>query len=243
MNVLVSAILAMSGGQLQGNPAALGSVSNLAPLKAGLNSQKTGEIVLGKLGQATLQCDIYAKPDIGSRVYYTVKVQDYLVVDTAKEPGWVKVLLQNNTYGFVQADSVKVMEYRVTTSKKAQDAKLANAVGLARAAELALRKIGPVSDDDLDSGIFVQRTFAEIGVKLSADPEKQSKVGKAIAKLEKLQKGDRLYFWVEEAEKIGEVGIYYGDGHFIYLNEVSGEVETQYLGEQKWLKRLVAARR
>lgn len=233
----------MSGGQLQGNPAALGSVSNLAPLKAGLNSQKTGEIVLGKLGQATLQCDIYAKPDIGSRVYYTVKVQDYLVVDTAKEPGWVKVLLQNNTYGFVQADSVKVMEYRVTTSKKAQDAKLANAVGLARAAELALRKIGPVSDDDLDSGIFVQRTFAEIGVKLSADPEKQSKVGKAIAKLEKLQKGDRLYFWVEEAEKIGEVGIYYGDGHFIYLNEVSGEVETQYLGEQKWLKRLVAARR
>lgn len=218
-------------------------MSSVAPMEAKKEPQASGTIVLGKLGQATFPCQIFAKPDIGSHVYYSVKAQDYLVVDTAKESGWVKVLLQNNTYGFVQADSVKVMEYQVTTTKAAREAKLGKVRELARAAELALSKIGPVSDEDLDSGTFVQRMFAEVGVKLSADPEKQSKVGKTVPALEKLVKGDRVYFWGEEAGKIDEVGIYLGNGYFVYLNEESGDVETQYLGEKKWLKKLVAARR
>lgn len=217
-------------------------LSSLGPMEASQGTKSSGTIVLGKLGQATFPCDIFAKPDIGSQVYYSVKAQDYLVVDTAKESGWVKVLLQNGQYGFVQVDSVKVMEYQVTTTKMSQDAKLGKVRGLARAAELALSKVGPISDE-LDSGTFVQKTFAKIGVKLSADPEKQSKVGKTVAALEKLVKGDRVYFWVEEAGKIDEVGIYLGNGYFVYLNEASGEVETQYLGEEKWLKKLVAARR
>lgn len=191
---------------------------------------------LGKVGQAVLPCSIYAKNDIDSTVYYQLKAHEYLVVTSTARDGWVKVLLTNGQEGFVQADSIRVLDYQVTQM-------ISNPPMPRNAADLALSKLGPVKEEKLDNGKFVQSVFGELGIKLSAKPSEQVKVGKKIARLEDLKKGDRVYFWDEKAEEIGQVGVYVGNGYMVHLNDSKGAVETVYIGSKDWLKKLVEARR
>ena len=71
----------------------------------------------------------------------------------------------------------------------------------------------------------------------------QALVGKKTPRLEDLQSGDRLYFWENKRNKIGHTGIYLGNGYFVHSSRGHNGVATDYLGQQKWLKILVAARR
>lgn len=191
------------------------------------------ETLLGRLGRATMPAAIYASPDIGSSVYYQVARGQYLVLRDTRDTQWQKVLLQNRQYGYIQANSVDRTQYEVRGPGN-QETK--------GPADSALELVGPVKDVRLDSGRFVQRLYAKHGVKLASRPDAQSKVGKSISKLENLRKGDRVYFWGKEADKIDQVGIYLGNGFFIYLDGSQRVVKTQYI-DKKWLDHLVVARR
>jgi len=68
-------------------------------------------------------------------------------------------------------------------------------------------------------------------------------VGTPVTRLEDLQPGDRLYFWDAKRGMIGHTGIYLGGGYFVHSSRGHGGVNTDYLGQKKWLNILVAARR
>jgi cell wall-associated NlpC family hydrolase len=95
----------------------------------------------------------------------------------------------------------------------------------------------------IDCSGFVKKMYGKIGLSLPRTAAEQALVGKPIYNLEDLQKGDRLYFWDKKRGKIGHTGIYLGDGNFVHSSSGRGGVATDYLGSDRWLKILVAARR
>lgn len=205
--------------------------------------------VLGKLGQALEPTPIYANTSTSARVYYKAKPYEYLVVQDFKHPEWRKVLLQNGTYGYVQSERVAELPYEVT-----QDiAKRASSLGSRSRSAIAnesLRYLGTPykwGGNSLNGGIdcsgFVKQLFGQVGLDLPRTAAEQVKFGKAVDKLEDLVSGDRLYFWDAKRGKIGHTGIYLGNGYFSHASSGKGQVSTDFLGQQKWLKILVAARR
>jgi len=205
--------------------------------------------VLGKLGQALEATPIYSNADKGARVYYRAKQYEYLVVQDFKFPEWRKVLLQNGKFGYVPSERVAELPYEVTMDSSARGAALSSRSGSTVASQ-SMRYIGTPykwGGNNLQNGIdcsgFVKQLFGQIGIDLPRTAAEQVKYGKAITKLEDLQAGDRLYFWDAKRGKIGHTGIYLGNGYFSHASSGKGQVSTDYLGAQKWLKILVAARR
>lgn len=207
--------------------------------------------VLGKLGQALEPTPIYSNADKGARVYARVQQYEYLVVQDFKYPEWRKVLLQNGRFGYVPSDRVAELPYEVTMDAGSRGAALSSRSGAGSAiANQSLRYIGTPykwGGNNLQNGIdcsgFVKQLFGQIGVDLPRTAAEQVKVGKPITQLEDLQAGDRLYFWDAKRGKVGHTGIYLGNGFFSHASSGKGQVGTDYLGDQKWLKMLVAARR
>ncbi len=187
---------------------------------------------LGQLGKMILPGAIYSAPDIGSHVHHNAKSQDYIVLVPTDQKGWWRVLLANGKYGFVQANSVEALEYRVQVTKSLKS----------NASDWAFSMIGE-NPNVTTSGEFVQMMFAKTGKKLPRQISSQMKIGKPIKQLEELEKGDRLYFWSDQSEKINDVGIYLGNGHFTFLNAKTRTVEMKNLASDGWLDRLVASRR
>jgi cell wall-associated NlpC family hydrolase len=208
--------------------------------------------VLGKLGQALNASSIYAGSSTRTRAYYKVKPYEYLVVRQTRKAGWVAVLLQNGSYGYMQASKVAVLPYEVTAKAPAQQASRGSAPSASRSAlaNYSLNYLGTPykwGGTDMNNGVdcsaFMKGLFGKIGMKLPRTAAEQVRVGQAIHRLEDLQPGDRLYFWSSKRNKIGHTGIYLGRGYFVHASSGSGKVTTSYLGGKYWLQTLVAARR
>ncbi len=211
--------------------------------------------VLGKLGQTTEKTLIYASMSTKARVYYRVKPYEYLVVTDASKGNWMRVLLKNGQYGYVQSETVAKLPYEVTTEVNAQPrTSRGNAIGnnssRGIAAERGLQFRGTPyvwGGNDMYKGVdcsgFVKNLFGDVGVSLPRTAAEQALVGQPITRLEDLQKGDRLYFWEAKRNKIGHTGIYLGNGLFVHSSRGKNGVSTDYLGAPNWLKILVAARR
>ncbi len=216
------------------------------------SSALASKTVLGKLGQVTQGCKIYARPSTGAHVYYRVQAYEYVVIQP-KDPNWMKVLLQNGAYGYVPAAYVVKLPYEVT----ADQATRGNFRGpnissrtSAGVANYALNFIGTPyvwGGNDPNRGIdcsgLVQQMFGKIGVDLPRTASEQALVGRPVSRLEDLRAGDRLYFWENKRGKIGHTGIYLGKGYFVHSSMTHRGVATDYLGSPKWLRILVAARR
>lgn len=210
--------------------------------------------VLGKLGQALEHTPIYSNTDTKSRVYYRVKEFEYLVVQDFKFPEWRKVLLQNGRFGYVRSEKVAALPYEVTVdssaSRPASQSSRAGGNWREGIAQSSLNFVGTPykwGGNDLRGGIdcsgFVKQLFGSVGAQLPRTAAEQVKVGEPISRLEELQAGDRLYFWDAKRGKIGHTGIYMGNGYFTHASSGKGQVSTDFLGQDKWLKILVAARR
>jgi hypothetical protein len=201
--------------------------------------------VLGKLGQALFECAIYARPDTDSRIYYTTKQYDYIVVKPAPEKVWRRVLLQNGDYGYIEADLIAELPYQVL-APKAAPGDVQGPASLARRAIDAIgtpyKAGGRSLKKGIDSGGFVQQVFRTHGIKLPADPSRQVELGRAVSRLEDLAPGDRLYFWSDRKNRVAAAGIYIGKGTFVAAWP-GRAVASAYLGEKKYLDKLVAARR
>lgn len=69
----------------------------------------------------------------------------------------------------------------------------------------------------LDCSDFVQRVFAEAGVKLPRTSKDMSRVGTRVDSQRKLRSGDLVLFSGEKVSReVGHVGIYAGGGRFIH---------------------------
>lgn len=215
-------------------------------------------VVLGKLGQAIKETKILSKP--GGRAYYTVKPFEYLVLKTSDKPNTYKVLLQNGRDGYVNTDDVAKLPYDVTrpattVAKASGTTKRSGTTTLTSRSRAAIADYslnftgtpykwgGNDPKNGIDCSAFVKYLYGQIGVSLPRTAAEQVKVGQPIARLEDLQPGDRLYFWSSSRNTIGHTGIYLGNGYFCHATSSKGKVTTDYLGTDKWLKILVAARR
>jgi len=215
--------------------------------------------VIGKLGQAIRATRIYAAPNSRSRVYYSLKPYQYVIINPSKYDKWLKVRMQNGRDGYVVAEAVARLPYTVTlnstqpsrhsSANRGQAVVPGSGVGSALA-NYSLRFVGTPykwGGNDLLNGVdcsgFVKQIYGQIGVNLPRTAAQQVFVGTPIRRLEDLQPGDRLYFWDHKRGKIGHTGMYLGRGYFVHSSSSKGAVTTDYLGQERWLKILVAARR
>lgn len=221
-----------------------------------------GKVVLGKLGQVTEETKIFSQPTGSAKVLYSIDAYEYIVVKPLSKT-WVKVLLKNGKYGYVKNDVVATLPYNVTANQSRSSSRLSLRAPTALAsrgsrgtgtsavaAEYALNFIGTPyvwGGNDPNRGVdcsgLVQQMFGAIGQHLPRTAAEQVNVGTPITRLQDLQKGDRLYFWDSKRGKVGHTGIYLGGGYFVHSSRGHNGVATDYLGTQRWLKILVAARR
>jgi cell wall-associated NlpC family hydrolase len=211
--------------------------------------------VIGKLGQATEATPIFSSMTKRAHVYYKVKQYEYLVISSAPRDNWMRVLLQNGQYGYVPAETVAKLPYEVTAevprySAMSSRGAVATPSSRSSIANYGLNFVGTPyvwGGNDLNHGIdcsgFVKKLYGMVGVSLPRTAAEQALVGQPITRLENLQSGDRLYFWENKRGKIGHTGIYLGNGYFVHSSRGHNGVATDYLGQQKWLRILVAARR
>ncbi|MBX3119966.1 MAG: C40 family peptidase [Fimbriimonadaceae bacterium] len=214
--------------------------------------QETEKIELGKLGQALKAATIFSKPSTKSKTYYKTKEYQYLVIQNSSKDGWLQVLMENGAYGYIKSEAVATFAYVVTLDvpKGNRDYQNLSSRSRASAARNGLNYQGTPykwGGNDPTRGIdcsgFVKYLFGQIGVDLPRTAAEQVKVGTPITKLEDLKEGDRLYFWDHKRNKVGHTGIYLGNGYFVHSSSSNKGVATDYLGDAKWLKILVAARR
>lgn len=234
--------------------AALVCLSTATPAKAQSSARASSgaRVVVGKLGQATDAVPIFSAPSPRSRIYYRTKAYDYLVVRRVSGSAWTQVYMQNGRYGYVDAGAVAELPYQVTVpTRQSRTSEVAvSSRGATSVANYALNFIGTPyvwGGNDPNRGIdcsgFVKKMYGTIGVSLPRTAAEQARVGRQITRLENLAKGDRLYFWDAKRGKIGHTGIYLGNGYFVHASSGHHGVATDYLGEKRWLKILVDARR
>lgn len=222
------------------------------PAIAQTKPAETEKIELGKLGQAIKAATIYSQPTTKARAYYKTKEYQYLVVQNGAKEGWLQVLMENGAFGYIRTDAVARFEYVVTLEVPKGNRNYTNLSSSSRAtaARNGLKYQGTPykwGGNDPTKGIdcsgFVKYLYGQIGINLPRTAAEQVNVGTPVTKFEDLQAGDRLYFWDGKRNKIGHTGIYLGNGYFVHSSSGNHGVATDYLGEQKWLKILVAARR
>lgn len=209
------------------------------------------KIVLGKLGQVTEPTKIFVRPDNDSQVCYKIKAYEYIVLRPMSKT-WMKVLLQNRQFGYIQTDTVAMLPYQVTVDAPSRDyTPPMGSRSTAAAAQYALNFVGTPyvwGGNDPKHGIdcsgLVQQMYGEVAhIQLPRTAAEQATVGMPVRRLEDLRPGDRLYFWEAKRGKIGHTGIYLGKGYFVHSSRTHNGVATDYLGSKKWLNILVAARR
>lgn len=219
--------------------------------------------VLGKLGQALEGSAIYASPNSRARVFYKVQPYEYLIIQSSRKEGWLRVVMENGRYGYIDAGAVARLPYEVTakdtqpprnrtTTMASRGGVTASGSGDARewVSQYALNYIGTPyvwGGTNMDKGVdcsgFVLRMYGKIGIDLPRTAAEQALVGQPINRLEDLQPGDRLYFWSDKRNKIGHTGIYLGNGFFVHSSYSKGQIVTDDLRKEYWRKTLVAARR
>ena len=196
--------------------------------------------VLGNLGQALEATRIYAAPNTKSRVFYTAKQYQYLIVNNYND-NYHKVVMSNGIFGYARSAKVAILPQLVRQS--------ASTSSRASAAKRGLNYIGTPyvwGGDNISSGIdcsgFVKKLYGDIGIDLPRTAAEQAKVGAPIRRLEDLRAGDRLYFWEKKRATIGHTGLYLGNGYFVHSSRGHNGVNTDKL-TTKWQRILVAARR
>jgi hypothetical protein len=185
----------------------------------------------GRVAQAIRATSVFSQPSTRSHIYYTIRPKEYLVVKDYKKD-WKRVLMKNGTYAYVQSHGMNVLDYEYMVPKSKLLAMNQNSV-----TSFARSMLGR----HMTSVEMVREAYSNEGFNLPKAAKDQVNVGKPVKKLEDLKEGDRLYFWDYDKDEVGETGIYVGNGYFIH--GTGSGLATDYLGDKKYMKLLVAARR
>jgi len=213
------------------------------------------KVVLGKLGQALQDVAIYSRANLRSHVYYHVKAYEYLVLRESSYEGFYRVLLSNGELGYVPDSDVARLPYDVTADEQREAPSRRDNVVLSSRNRAAVANYslnfrgtpykwgGNDPMNGIDCSGFVKFLYGKIGLNLPRTAAQQALVGTPVTRLQDLQAGDRLYFWSAKRGMIGHTGIYLSHGFFVHSSSNHHGVATDYLGTNKWLSILVAARR
>ena len=217
--------------------------------------------VIGKLGQAINTSKIYAGMNTNARVYWTVKPNEYIVVNpVANNDKWLSVILKNGSIGYILTADVASLPYdvRIPVTQNLQQTTTAGRSSIQDVQGMLnfsyqfvgtpYKWGGNSLTGGIDCSAFVQQVFRRRGINLPRTAAEQAKVGRPVERLEHLQAGDRLYFWDKRRNMIGHCGIFMGfhsDGgaYFIHSSSNNRGIDTDDLRNQKWRDTLVGARR
>jgi cell wall-associated NlpC family hydrolase len=245
-------------------------VATLAATSLAVQSQRPTDpdrVAVGFAGRVLRETKVYHQANTRSQVWFSVQpTTDSLVVEPSAPQGWVKIFLSNGRYGYMPATDIElirdengqhhqatVVKKHLTTVRSRPQTQLASrggGAGRGTAADLGLQFKGTPykwGGNDIENGIdcsaFVQQLYGAIGLNLPRTAAQQAMVGQPVNRLEDLKKGDRLYFWDYKRNMIGHTGLYLGDGRFVHSSSTRRGVAIDHLGEERWLKILVSARR
>lgn len=210
--------------------------------------RQTQERVVGRLGVTLQSVNIYAGPSTSRRVLVRIEQGTNLAL-TADRGEWFGVLMSDGSTGWVEKESVQVLNYEVVTQTDSpqytpnplltgsQNALLQTAYSYLGVPY----RYGGNSPSALDCSAFVQRCFGALGIRLPRTAQEQFGVGAPVPP-EQLQAGDRLYFG-NSSGRITHTGIYIGNGYFIHASSNMKGVAISHLGQPAYQKIYVGARR
>lgn len=213
------------------------------------------KVVIGKLGQATEATAIRARAGTTAKIFYKLRPYEYIVLKAGPNENWLRVVMSNGSVGYVLADKVARLPYDVSAELPKRENSVPSSrsmAGSTRAAmaNYSLKYIGTPykwGGNDLERGIdcsgFVKKMYGMIGESLPRTAAEQALVGTPVTRFEDLIAGDRLYFWDNKRGKIGHTGVYLGNGYFVHSSSSNRGISTDYIGDPKWKKILVSARR
>lgn len=189
--------------------------------------------LLGKLGQATQNCEIHELPDPASKVYSTAEEHQFLILVENEGP-YYKVLMSNGVHGYARKDQLTITEKTV----RRQSIGIANGSEIKRIVESydesKLRETSKSAAWLSECAHFVCDVFAAAGREISADVNIQLDIGRPVERLEHLAVGDRVYF------KGPRAAIYVGEGHYMSVSKQGKLVKGPFDAEAR--KQLIAAR-
>ena len=194
---------------------------------------------------------IRSQPNERSRVYSTCLKGTPLAV-VGSSGSWLGVLMIDGSVGWIPADRVKMLDYRVSTASLSRGS-FSYRGGNDRVAEdnpivqTAFRYMGvpyvyggTSTDSGIDCSAFVRKVFQENGYKLPRTAREQASVGIPVTNGD-IKPGDRLYFACKHSY-VDHCGIYIGGGYFIHASASRGGVAVDSL-EGLYSRTLVAVMR
>jgi len=198
---------------------------------------------------------VYREPKVYSAVIATVNGGRYVVAEKAKDK-LVAVRMADGAVGWVKPECLRILDMPSDPPVGAlEDLNLpdfeprgrkpiyagGNSIISRAYRYLGIPYVwGGTSDRGLDCSGFVQRVFAEEGIRLPRVAVDQAGVGMAVDR-RSLQPGDRVYF--QSGHEIDHTGIYIGQERFIHSTSSGGGVIVSDLSAAKWTRIYAGARR
>ena len=174
---------------------------------------KTGSLEKG--GYEPIYIEPDAESDVNGKLQFNCAV---LEADEQLEEEWICVDLKDRGEGYVNRDSVELVE----ASFGSEDS-LRNQIVQDALSYLGLRfvRYGQSLEKGIDCSNFVQQIYERNGIKIPKKPKNQRNFGQIISE-EELEPGDLIYY--DKANNgSGHVGLYIGDGFIINSSGHSGK--------------------
>mgnify|MGYP002682254323 CR=1 FL=1 len=196
---------------------------------------------------------VYREPKVYSAVIATVNGGRYVVAEKAKDK-LVAVRMADGAVGWVKPECLRILDMPSDPPVGAlEDLNLpdfeprgrkpiyagGNSIISRAYRYLGIPYVwGGTSDRGLDCSGFVQRVFAEEGIRLPRVAVDQAGVGMAVDR-RSLQPGDRVYF--QSGHEIDHTGIYIGGGQFVHAENESTGVKVSDINSDYYSSRWYGA--
>ena len=223
--------------------------------------QDSSDSSIGRLGQTVREATIFRGKSDRSDKLSRVPAETYLAVK-ADAGDWIGILMSDNSIGWLQRSSVKILDYQVTATSqgpaKPYDENYSDGLPSSRSPffrgdpnslfKEAYRYLGVPyhwggnTHSGIDCSGFIRNIFSVNGYTLPRVSRDQLAYGLAVSG-DRLEPGDRLYFGNRSTQYITHTGLYLGNGYFIHSSSSRHGVAVSHLNEDLFQRIYICARR
>ncbi|WJH34831.1 C40 family peptidase [Paenibacillus sp. CC-CFT747] len=183
-----------------------------------------------------------SQPNLSSKVYRSLKVNEYVHVIHLEKPGWIKIQTKEGRTGYMSS----LPKYS-TFSMPSIATQRSNLVNYAKSLQDRVNyKYGARDEARLlfDCSSFTQYVYKKQGIYIPWGANAQTKYGTTIKYKSSLQMGDLVMMsFSKNSTRIGHVGIYIGGGKFIHNVNPTDDVVISDLNSGYWKDRFVKGTR